>query len=267
VSAEPKHEPSREELLPLDGIRDLEKPPRPAPEHVSLVAHGTFASDQYESLRHFVKWTSESRGHKVFAVSSAAPGDGKTLTSINLAGALAHGPGTRVLLVDADLRRPAVFAQLGLERAHYPKGLTQVAWGQARLRDVVRFCPEYRLHLLPGGAEAGAPYDVLGSPALASFLDEVRRYFHFVIVDAPPAVGFPDFRQIEKWADGTLLVVSEGRTPRGLLKLAFDVLDRKKSMGIVLNRADVKDVSRYYDAYYKKRPADAGPSPADGDPD
>jgi capsular exopolysaccharide synthesis family protein len=261
MGAQPKNEPSRAELLPLDGIQPLEKPPLPSPVHVSLVAPGTFAADQYQALRHLVKWTAETRGHKVFAVTSAAPGDGKTLTSINLAGALAHGPGTRVLLVDADLRRPAVFAQLGLERSLYPKGLAQVATGSARLRDVVRHCPEHRLFLLPGGADAGAPYDILGSSAISRFLEEARKYFHFVVVDAPPAVGFPDFRLIEKWADGSLLVVSEGHTPRGLLKLALDVIDRKKSMGIVLNRADVRDVSRYYDAYYKARPADPGPPP------
>jgi protein-tyrosine kinase len=263
MGAEPKHARPREEPLPLDGVRHLEKPPQPGPEHVSLVARGTFAADQYEALRHLVKWTAETRGHKVFAVTSAAPGDGKTLTSINLAGALAHGAGTRVLLVDADLRRPAVFAQLGLERALYPDGLAQVALGQARTRDVVRFCPEHRLYLLPGGAEAGAPYDVLAAPTVARFLDDARSHFHFVVVDAPPAVGFPDFRLIERWADATLLVVSEGRTPRGMLKLALDVVDRKKSLGIVLNRADVKDVSRYYDAYYQKRPADPGPPPAE----
>lgn len=261
MGVELKREVGRDDLLPLDAVRPLEAPPQPRPTHVSLVAPGTFAADQYEALRHLVKWTAESKGHKIFAVTSAAPGDGKTLTSINLAGALAHGADTRILLVDADLRRPAVLHQLGIDHAVCPKGLAQAALdGSVRLSDVVRYCPDQRLYLLPTGSPAGAPYDVLAAPAAARFFEDARRRFHFVIVDCPPAVGFPDYRLIERWADGTLLVVSEGRTPRRMLRLALDVVDKKKSLGIVLNRADVRDVSRYYDAYYQQRPPEGSPS-------
>lgn len=260
--AEPRRDASRDDTVPLDSVRPLASPPKPAPTLVSLLAPGSFAADQYESLRHLVKWTAETRGHRVFAITSAAPGDGKTLTSINLAGALAHGTGARVLLVDGDLRRPAVFAQLGLDEAAYPKGLTQVALdGSVALSEVVLHCPEHRLFLVATGAPAGTPYDILSAPAVGHFFEEARRHFHFVIVDGPPAVGFPDFRLIEKWADGSLLVVSEGTTPRKMLQLALEAVDKKKAMGVVLNRADVKDVSRYYDAYYRK--SKSPPEPVD----
>lgn len=262
MRAEPRHDAGRDDTVPLESVEPLADPARPDSTLVSLLAPGSFAADQYEALRHLVKWTAETRGHKVFAVTSAAPGDGKTLTSINLAGALAHGAGARVLLVDGDLRRPSVFAQLGLDETAYPTGLTQIALdGSMPLGQVVRYCPEYRLHLVPTGTPAGTPYDVLSAPAVGRFFQETRRHFHFVIVDGPPAVGFPDFRLIDKWADGSLLVVSEGTTPRKMLQLALEAVDTKKSMGVVLNRADVREVSRYYDAYYRKgKTTKAGPA-------
>jgi capsular exopolysaccharide synthesis family protein len=254
LSADAARGTRRDEVVPLESVEPIGHTSKPDHGLVSLVAPGLFAADQYEALRHFVERQAETSGHKVMAVTSPTPGDGKTLTSINLAGALARGVGAQVLLVDGDLRRPAVFSQLGLDDSSCPKGLTQIALdGSLALREVVRYCPEHRLFLLSTGEPASTPYDVLGAPAMGRFFEEARRHFHFVIVDTPPAVGFSDFRLLERWADGSLLVVSEGITPRKMLELALDIVDPKKARGIVLNHADVKAVSRYYDSYYRQR--------------
>jgi len=257
MPTETTRETSREAPEALESFLPLAGPLQPSPKLVSLVAPGSFEADQYESLRHLVRWSAETHGHKVFVVTSAAPGDGKTLTSVNLAGALAHGAEARVLLVEGDLRQPAVLAMLGLDESAHPTGLVQVALSGSTLHDVVRRDPKHRLHLAPAGEPSGSPYDVLSAPPVSRFFEDARRHFDFVVVDAPPAVGFPDYRLLEKLADASLLVVSEGVTPRRMLQLAVENVDAKKSMGIVLNRADVRDVSRYYESYYRpRRPAE-----------
>jgi capsular exopolysaccharide synthesis family protein len=222
---------------------------------VTLLAHGSFAADQYEALRHVVEREAEGHGSYVVAMTSPAPGDGKTLTSVNLAVSLARRAGTRVLVVDADVRRPSVLALLGLDESVL-RGLTGVAQDPSvALSETVRYCRDYRLFILPAGAPTTAPYDVLSSPAVGRLLSEARRHFHFVVIDTPPAVGFPDYRLLEKWADGSFLVVSEGVTPRNMLELALEIVDRQKAKGIVLNRADVRGLERYYGSYYRSRRA------------
>lgn len=249
------------EVVALGAVEPVAHTAKPDEALVSLHSPGTFAADQYEALRHLVEREAETSGLRVIALTSATPGDGKTLTSINLAAALARGAGLRVLLVDGDLRRPSVLSQLAVDPSSCPKGLAHyVHDASLPIEQVVRHCAEHRLYLAATGQTASAPYDILGSPAMGRFFEQARRHFHFVVVDSPPAVGFPDYRQLEKWVDGSLLVVSEGSTPRKMLELALGVVDPKKARGIVLNRADVQAISRYYKGYYHKDPTPAPPA-------
>lgn len=246
------------DLVPLEPVKDVLASGRADSRLVTLLAHGSFAADQYEALRHVVEREAEGHGSFLLTVTSPAPGDGKTLTSVNLAVSLARRVGTRVLVVDADVRRPSVLPLLGLDESGL-RGLTDVAKDPSMaLSECVRYCREHRLFVLPAGEPTAAPYDVLSSPALGRLLLEARRHFHLVIVDTPPAVGFPDFRLLEKWADGSFLVVSEGVTPRKMLELALEIVDRQKAKGIILNRADVRGLERYYGNYYRSRRAHTG---------
>jgi capsular exopolysaccharide synthesis family protein len=252
--------PRPTEIAALGAVEPVVHKAKPDEALVSLHAPGTFAADQYEALRHLVEREAETSGLRVLALTSATPGDGKTLTSINLAAALARGAGVRVLLVDGDLRRPSVLSQLAVDPSSCPKGLAHFVNDTSMpIERVVRHCAEHRLYLAATGQTASAPYDILGSPAMGRFFAQARRHFHFVVVDSPPAVGFPDYRQLEKWVDGTLLVVGEGTTPRKMLELALEIVDPKKARGIVLNRADVQAISRYYKGYYHKDPSPAPP--------
>lgn len=213
------------------------------PKLVSLLHPGTFAADQYRVLRHLIE-EKRNEGLSVMAVTSPTPEDGKTLTAINLAGCLAEAVGSRVLLVDADLRRPSILARLGMgNRA--PKGLVDlVAEDDVRLEDVVRRVTRTNLFLLPPGKLRTSPYEVLKSPRLATLFTEARRSFDSVVVDTPPIVAFPDFRLVEKVVDASILVVAAHRTPGDAIDEAVTLLDPAKALGVVFNGADL--ANKYY---------------------
>lgn len=235
--------------------------PRSAADLRLVVLHEpeSFAAAQYQALRHVVERARETRGVRVVVVTSPAPGDGKTLTAINLSLALARASERRVLLIDADFRRPSVFTSLGLSSRRLG-GLAQTSTtGSASLLDVTRYCPDYRLFLIPAGESHLPPYDILASSALARLLEEARQQFDCTVIDTPPTVGFPDYRLLEKHGDGSFIVVAAGITPRRMVEMALDTVDHKKALGLVLNRAEVSSVASYYQKYHARHPRSVRP--------
>ncbi len=204
---------------------------------VSLLRPASAEAEQYRALRHTVEHLARAQGLTVLAVSSPGQGDGKTLTAINLAGALAQAPEARVLLVDADLRRPAVGERLGLAAQAAPGLVDAILDPTLPLDAVIRLRPPYNLSVLPAGSGPNAPYEVLQSPRLGELLAEARRRFTFVIVDTPPIVSVPDCRVIGASVDGFIVVVAADRTPRRLVEEALDLMDPAKVVGLVFNDA------------------------------
>jgi len=214
---------------------------------VSLTAPGSFAAEQYQGLRLTIERVARSRDVKVIAVSSPAAGDGKTVTSINLAGALARGSDDRVLLIDADLRRPSVGPLLGIGRE--ARGFSE-ALSDASLpvSDVVQPGPLPNLSVLPAGSMRGGVSELLRSAALESILRDARGQFAYVIVDTPPLLPVFDSALLAKMVDAVLLVVSANQTPRKLLGEALNMLEPSKVIGIVFNR-DERPLFGYYNSY------------------
>jgi capsular exopolysaccharide synthesis family protein len=217
-------------------------------EHLtSLRSPDSYEADQYRVLRHLLEQATAGQAIRVLAVSSPAAGDGKTTTAINLAATLAQSPGARVLLVDADLRRPSVAASLGLEAAG--PGLAG-AIVDARLDVGEVVCPTaFGFSVLPAGSLTGNPYSLLESPRMARLLEELRAAYDFVVVDTPPLLLVPDCRLIAQWVDGFVIVVAADRTPRRLLAQALDMMDPAKLAGIVFN-GDDRPLCGYYTGYY-----------------
>jgi protein-tyrosine kinase len=219
---------------------------RPDGHLVSLVDPTSFEADQYRTLRHIVERLHASK--RLIAVTSAVPGDGKTTTAINLAGALAHAADARILLVDLDLRTPAVGNRLGL--ATQSPGLVDLLLDpDLTLDDVVQRHPRFRLSVLPAGRSLSMPYELLKSPRLGEFLNLARQRYSYVVVDTPPLVPVPDSRLIADRVDGFVLVVGAHRTPRPLLEDALNMMDPTKVIGIVFN-GDDRPLSGYYGHYY-----------------
>ncbi len=222
------------------------KPPRPPVEPaegvddhlVSLVTPAAFEAEQYRALRHIVEQQHKSAGLSVIAVSSPAVGDGKTTTAINLAGALAQGPEARVLLIEADLRRPSMGRLLGFGEVT-GRGLVGAIQDRSlSLGQVIRPRPPFNIHVILAGQAPPSPYELLKSPRLGELLDAARQQYDYVILDTPPLVAVQDCRVIARWIDGLLVVVAAHRTPRRLVEEALSVVDPAKIIGMVFNGDD-----------------------------
>ena len=220
----------------------------PIPQLVSLVAPGSMEADQYRGLRHTMEQVRRDRGHQVIAITSATAGDGKSLTTLNLAGALAQSPETRVLVIDADLHRPSVARYLGIDGTDGP-GLTNAIEGDGcSLSSIARDLGRSNLCAVPAGRCSGGTYELLNSARFQSLLTEARGAFDYVLIDTPPLVPLPDCRVIGRWVDGFLVVVTAHHTPRRALAEALDLLDPGQVIGIVFNGDDrpLTPYSGYY---------------------
>lgn len=212
-----------------------------------LLSPQSYAADQYRVLRQFLAEARVARPLRVLAVTSPAAGDGKTTTSINLAATLAQTPGSRVLLVDTDLRRPYVATNLGLHPDR--PGLAEAAVDEGlQLGDVVQSTP-YNLAVLPAGTPPDNPYQALESARVGQLLEQARDAYEYVVLDTPPVLLVPDCKLMSQWIDGFLLVVAAHRTPRKLLGDALNALDESKVLGIVFN-GDDRPMGGYYGKYY-----------------
>jgi capsular exopolysaccharide synthesis family protein len=239
--------------VPVESLHPPIRHTEIAEQLVSLLAPNSFAADQYRTLRHSIERLRRERGLHVLAATSATPGDGKTVTTLNLAGALAQGHTARVLVVDADLRRPSVAEYLGLDYQWSP-GLSNVLLDPAySLSQVVRRLEGFNLSVVPSGPAQDAPYELLNSPRLESFLKEARELYDCVLIDTPPLLPLPDCRLIGKWVDGFLLIVGADKTPRKLVADALNLLDPAKVIAIVFN-GDRRPLSNYYglSSYYRQ---------------
>jgi succinoglycan biosynthesis transport protein ExoP len=253
--SESSHRPTVAPVRPL--IRDCAERVEVAEQLVSLLAPDSFAADQYRALRHTVEGLRKESGLHVIAVTSPGPGDGKTITTLNLAGALAQGQDARVLVVDADLRRPSVAKYLGLGSRRSPGLVDALLDPEYEMARAVRRLEQFNLSVLLAGQPQAAPYELLNSMRLENLLREARELYDYVLVDTPPLVPMPDSRLIGRWVDSFLVVVGAHKTPRKLLSHALTLLNPAKVIGLVFNGDDQHRAHHYgYYDYYSERTND-----------
>lgn len=206
-------------------------------------------SEAVRRLRTNLQFVDVADQSKSIVITSSIPGEGKSITSINLAVSLADA-GQKVILVDADLRRPSVAEYLGLEGG---VGLTTVLIGRAELDDVVQPWQQTTLDILPAGQIPPNPSELLGSKAMSRLLDELTDIYDMVILDSPPLLPVTDAALLSRSAGGTLLVVGVDRIHRAQLRDAIDSLTTVGAnlQGVVLNKIARRDSSAYvyYSAY------------------
>ena len=216
---------------------------------VSLTRPASLEAEQYQTLRLNLERLKGAREIRMIAMTSPTSGDGKTLTAINLAGALARGADTRVLLIEADLRRPTMAKQFGI--APRAIGLADVVLNPVlTLDDAVRRL-DFGFSVMTAGSSSPAVHEVFNSARFKTVLGEARDQYDYVILDTPPIVPVSDCRLLTPWIDGLLLVVSAHRTPRKLLEESLNLLDRSSLLGIVFNRDDHPLFGYHRRRYYR----------------
>lgn len=204
---------------------------------VALTAPVSPAAEQYRSLHYRLERLRGERPLQVLALTSPLPGEGKTLTALNLALVAARAaPERRVVLVDADLRRGQVAPRLGL-RSGSP-GLAEVLAGACELEEVVQELASPRLAVVPAGALREDPTPLLAGPRMAPLLARLRELYGAVYVDLPPALLFADAAILGHQVDGVLLVVRARTTPGRAARQAVEQLGGVPLVGCVLNGAE-----------------------------
>jgi len=205
-------------------------------------------AEAYRALRTSLLLTSLGAPPKVILVTSALPQEGKTTTSINTAIVLAQ-KGTRVLLIDADLRRPTIHKTLGMG----PKtGLSNVLTGNATLQQtMVRSTILPSLWVLPAGTPPPNPAELLASTNMRDVLAELREQYDHIVVDTPPTLSVTDAVVMSTRADAVVLVIRCGQTTKQALRRARDILAQVNARvsGVLLNAVDLASPDYYY--YYE----------------
>jgi protein-tyrosine kinase len=199
-------------VLPFDGVNDI-------------------ASEEYRKIR--TRILHHPSRPKMFLVSSPCSGDGKTITALNLGGALALKESADVLVIDADFAHGTMKTITGVPNS---PGLGEVLTGKASLEDaVVRTSQFPRLHLLTAGVSDVNPAELLDSDVWLRLLEKLRRCFAYVVVDSPPVEAVPFYARLLDACDGMVLVARPDHTERAALNDALRGVPKSKLIGVVLN--------------------------------
>jgi capsular exopolysaccharide synthesis family protein len=219
-----------------------------AESDIAIASPVSTQTKQFSELRRSIERLHRDAGTKVIVVSSAVSGDGKSVTTLNLAASLAESPGTRVLIVDADLHKASISAYLGLSRDASAGLSTLLDRPELALSDVVRRVDGIDLSIVFAGASHPRPSALFSSPRVAGLLTEMRERYDYVLIDTPPLVPVADGRVLSRCADGVLMVVRAHQTPRKMVTKALRLLEGSAVLGLVLNGHDclMPEYEKYY---------------------
>ncbi len=197
---------------------------------------GSIPAEQYRILRTRILETARNKGSKVFLISSAVLGEGKTLTAINLAISIVQGTHETALLIDADLRKPNIADMLGFEKDQ--KGLAEYLTSGGDPADFITKTSIPGLSIITSGLPPENPSELLDSEYMSDLIQEVKyRYDNrYIIIDSPPLIPITDSTILSSLADGVIMVVRASTTQRKMVNEAIDKIENKeKILGLVLN--------------------------------
>ncbi|MFS0596024.1 CpsD/CapB family tyrosine-protein kinase [Peribacillus frigoritolerans] len=218
-------------------------------KQVNLVAQNNPKSpitEQYRLIRTNIQFSSVDKEIKTIVVTSSEPNDGKSTTAANLAIVLAQEE-KKVLLVDADLRKPSVHYAFNLSNIH---GLTSVLTKKIDFKKTILNSNVSNLDILTSGPIPPNPSELLNSKAIEAAIDELKQIYDYIIFDTPPVLVVPDSQIVANKCDGVIMVVASGKTNKQSAVKAKDLLMKANTslLGVVLNGVQT-DNSNYY--YYK----------------
>ena len=255
-------------LPELRAARGNGKAAAASPELTVVEEPQSMGAEALRTLRAALFLSSSTGPPQRLLVTSAGPQEGKTCISANLALLLAQA-GRRVVLVDCDFRRPRIHRVFGVSSE---RGVSTFLTGRADLPSLLLPTP-HGVDVLPSGPPPPNPVELIDSPAMTTLLEELARRYEFVLVDAPPTLGFADVPLLARRGCGVLVVVRAGETPRRAATQASDYLQRMGAMlvGVVLNRVRPDSPGYYgsylgYYAYYGRGAAHEADEPSDDAP-
>lgn len=206
------------------------------PALVAAIAPHSEIAEQFRAIRSKLTYREEQGSLRTIGITSPASGEGKSVTAANLALTMAQELQRSVVLIDGDLRNPAVHSLFATERG---PGITEVLTGEATLDEALVHLPEFRLTLLTAGGAADYPTELLGSTSMRRLLDALGSRFDRIVLDLPSALPLADVGTLAPHLDGVLMVVRAGVTQRPTLDQALAIFEEQKVLGVVLNEAHV----------------------------
>ncbi len=226
------------------------EPERVEPRLISITQPQSNYCEEYRNLRTQILHKSQRQKLQSIVVASINPGEGKTVTALNLSWLLAQTDGIRCLIIDSDLRMPSLTDYLGIET---DRGLSDILSGTADLENSIIKLNPAGLYVLPGGAARSDVAELISGPKFKEILRQAREMFDFVIIDAPPLGIFTDANILINHADGAMLVIRAGRTRYATIDRILESVPRDRMLGTVLNASeDVLNESHYGYGYYKR---------------
>lgn len=204
-------------------------------------------AEAYRQLRTSILLSTAGHPPKSLLVTSSLPADGKTTTAINTATSLAQ-TGARVIMIDADMRRPRVHSMFGMSNELGLSTALSSEPDEDELLAMVQFDETSNLYVLPSGPIPPNPAELIGSSQMLRILDMLEQHFDHTVVDSPPIASFTDGVLISSMVDGVILVVHAGKGSRQIIRRAKNFLEEvgAKIFGVVLNNVNLKNKGNHY---------------------
>lgn len=247
--------PKRKLLLVGGGTAEIDADKKPNSE---LLIHSDLRSslaEAYRQLRTSILLSTAGHAPKSLLVTSSLPSEGKTTTAVNTAISLAQ-TGAKVLIIDADMRRPRLHSIFDISNAEGLSTVLSSDLSEKEIVDVAQYDEASKLYMLPSGPVPPNPAELIGSQQMTNMLRAMHNNFTHVVIDSPPIASFTDGVLIASMVDGVILVVHSGRSSRQVIKRSRQLLSDvgARILGVVLNNVNLRqqDNYYYYQSYYHR---------------
>ncbi|QQS41977.1 MAG: polysaccharide biosynthesis tyrosine autokinase [Acidobacteriota bacterium] len=254
LAAIPTVESSTKRRLLLVGVNEAEEPDNSNQLLISKDSRSSTA-EAYRQLRTSILLSTAGHAPKSLLITSSLPAEGKTTTAVNTAISLAQ-TGAKVLVIDADMRRPRVHSFFNLSNAEGLSTVLSSELTEKEILEIVKKDEDSGLHLLPSGPLPPNPAELVGSEQMKNLLVTLEKNFTHLVIDSPPIASFTDGVLMASLVDGVIMVVHSGKSSRSVVRRSTQFLHDigAKVFGVVLNNVDVRsqDNYYYYQSYYHR---------------
>jgi capsular exopolysaccharide synthesis family protein len=228
-------------LGPIGSFSTLES------ELITLIKPESNFSEAFRNIRTNLLLNFSSNGHNAFLITSPERGEGKTLVAANLSITMTQNR-QKVLLIDANMRMPRLYSLFGVENS---SGLSEVLKGEEDVDTIIKPTEIENISIITAGKIPLDPSELLGSEAMVKIVEEMKKKFDFVLIDAPGISAGPDSAVVSRLVDGVVILTQFGKTSRTVAQQAIDKISniKTKISGVVINNVDYKR-GRYHFPYY-----------------